>query len=236
MRILKAVLLACLLLALPMCALAGEGDPLLSVDDLLTLEDSYEAFLTALEELAVARGLLSEEEREAWHDAQMGDFYQNGGYGSILANYTPGILSFVREEDTLLTLRARLSGGQMLELSTMRRYTPEDSSLSGLMLTLTLTDAQGVPLDAQFALGADTGVFLKWDALLGAYATIGASAQSDGETIVWSSQTPLPEAKNPVITIDITDAETGEPIAGAALTLTVDDDGYVIDDGALAGR
>ena len=34
-----------LLLCLPSAALAGEGDPLLSVDDLQTLEGSYTAFL-----------------------------------------------------------------------------------------------------------------------------------------------------------------------------------------------
>ncbi|MGN0776908.1 MAG: hypothetical protein ACI4MM_09570, partial [Candidatus Ventricola sp.] len=85
--LMMVVLLACL----PVCVLAAEGDPLLSVDDLLSLEDSYDAFLDELEELIVERGLLSPEEREAWRDAQMGDFYQNGGYGSILANYMPGV-------------------------------------------------------------------------------------------------------------------------------------------------
>ena len=50
-------------------ALADEGSPLLSVDDLLALEDSYEAFLAELGDLAVERGLLSEEDRAAWHDA-----------------------------------------------------------------------------------------------------------------------------------------------------------------------
>ena len=56
-------------------ALADEGSPLLSVDDLLALEDSYEAFLAELGDLAVERGLLSEEDRAAWHDAQLGDFF-----------------------------------------------------------------------------------------------------------------------------------------------------------------
>ena len=43
MRALIPFLLA--LLLLPSIALAGEGDPLLSVDDLHTLSASYEAFL-----------------------------------------------------------------------------------------------------------------------------------------------------------------------------------------------
>ena len=98
MRIVKRLIPLLAVIALFICAPAAlcEGDPLLSVDDLMLLEESYEAFLTELEALAIERGLLSESEREAWHDAQMGDFFQNGGYGSILANYTPGVLSYVR--------------------------------------------------------------------------------------------------------------------------------------------
>lgn len=229
----RIVILCLLTLALPVCAWAAEGDPLLSVDDLLSLQDSYEAFLSELEELIVERGLLSEEERESWHDAQMGDFVQNGGYGSILACYTPGILGYVREEETLLTLQARLSGGQTLELSTMRRYTPQDSSLSGLMLTFSVIGEDGVPQDATFALNAPSGVFMKWDPMEGAYVSVGASAESAGETVVFSDQTPMPDAKNPVVTIHVLDAQTGETIGGAALTLLVDGEGYFIADDAL---
>ena len=233
-RLLCAALLCAALL--PGCALAGEGDPLLSVDDLLTLEPAYEAFLDELESLIVSRGLLSEEERGAWHDAQMGDFFQNGGYGSILATYMPGVLSLARDEETLLTLRAGLSGGQTLELLTMRRYTPQDSSLSGLMLTPSLTGADGLPQDARFTFSAASGVFLKWDAMTGAYVSVGATALSDGETAVWSDQTPAPDAKNPVLVIGITDAQTGDTLPGAALTLTVDGTGYRIGEDALSGE
>ena len=232
-RILAALLV---LLALPVCALAGEGDPLLSVDDLLSLEKSYGAFLTELEALIVERGLLSEEERGAWRDAQMGDFYQNGGYGSILVNYMPGLLGYVREEDTYLTLSAPLGNGMELELSTMRRYTPQDSSLPGLMLTLGVVDAQGVPVDAQYTFTATGGVFLKWDAMLGAYVTMGASATSGGETVVFSDQTPMPDAKNPVITIGVVDVATGEALSGAQLTLQVDGEGYLVGDDALTQK
>lgn len=228
-----AALLLLALLAVPAGMSAEEGDPLLSVDDLLTLEESYEAFLDELEALAVERGLLSEEERGAWHDAQLGDFYQNGGYGSILINYMPGVLNLVREEETVLTLTAQLALGQRLELLTMRRYTPRDSSLSGLMLTPSLTDADGVPLDVRYTFSAEDGVFLKWDAMMGAYVSVGASAVSDGETVVWSAQTPAQDAKNPVLTIELVDAQTGEAIGGAAVTLTVSGDGYEVREGAL---
>ena len=222
-----------LLLVLTLFALlahAEEGSPLLSVDDLLSLEESYEVFLEQLGDLAVERGLLSEDERAAWHDAQMGDFYQNGGYGSILVNYMPGALDYTREEETLLTLSAKLDGGT-LELMTMRRYTPRDSTLSGLMLTPSMTDDAQMPMDAHYSFGSTSGVFMKWDALLGTYVSVGATAESDGDTVVWSAQTPAENAKNPVLTITVTNGR--EPLGEAALTLTVDGEGYRVDDYAL---
>ena len=222
------LLLVLTLFALP--AHAEEGSPLLSVDDLLSLEESYEVFLEQLGDLAVERGLLSEDERAAWHDAQMGDFYQNGGYGSILVNYMPGALDYTREEETLLTLSAKLAGGT-LELMTMRRYTPRDSPLSGLMLTPSMTDDAQMPMDAHYSFGSTSGVFMKWDALLGTYVSVGATAESDGETVVWSAQTPAENAKNPVLTITVTNGR--EPLGEAALTLTVDGEGYRVDDYAL---
>lgn len=222
------LLLVLTLFALP--AHAEEGSPLLSVDDLLSLEESYEVFLEQLGDLAVERGLLSEDERAAWHDAQMGDFYQNGGYGSILVNYMPGALDYTREEETLLTLSAKLDGGT-LELMTMRRYTPRDSTLSGLMLTPSMTDDAQMPIDAHYSFGSTSGVFMKWDALLGTYVSVGATAESDGETVVWSAQTPAENAKNPVLTITVTNGR--EPLGEAALTLTVDGEGYRVDDYAL---
>ena len=222
------LLLVLTLFALP--AHAEEGSPLLSVDDLLSLEESYEIFLEQLGDLAVERGLLSDDERAAWHDAQMGDFFQNGGYGSILVNYMPGALGYTREEDTLLTLHAGLDGGT-LELMTMRRYTPRDSTLSGLMLTPSMTDDAQMPMDAHYSFGSTSGVFMKWDALLGTYVSVGAIAESDGETVVWSAQTPAENAKNPVLTITVTNGR--EPLGEAALTLTVDGEGYRVDDYAL---
>lgn len=221
------------LLLLPAAALAGEGDPLLSVDELLSLEESYSAFLQELEALLVERGLLAEEDRDAWRDAQMGDFFQNGGYGSILATYMPGALNYVREEDTLLTLRAQLSCGT-LELLTVRRYTPQDSTLPGLMLSMSLTDAAGMPVDVSWQLSSTSGLFLKWDALVGTYATVGAGAHSDGETVYWSDQTPALSANNPVLTIDILDASTRQLLSRATLTLTVDGDGYLLANDALS--
>lgn len=231
----KILMLALLLALVPVCALCAEGDPLLSVDDLLVLQDSYDAFLDELEELIVERGLLSAEERESWRDAQMGDFFQNGGYGSILASYMPGVLGYVREEETLLQLGCSVDSGT-LYIDTMRRYTPQDSSLSGLMLTMSLSGTDGMPMDAVFSLSSTSGVFLKWDAMTGAYVSVGATALSDGETVVWSDQTPIAGAKNPTITIAMLDPTTQETLCAAALELTVDGDGYRVADGALAEK
>lgn len=230
----RFLIMLTLLVCVPVLSLSTEGGPLLSVDDLLSLEDSYDAFLDQLEELIIERGLLSPEEREAWRDAQMGDFYQNGGYGSILVNYMPGVLSYIREEETLMQLSVSLMDGQTLYVDTMRRYTPQDSSLSGLMLTLSMADGSGVPLDAGFSLSGESGVFLKWDAMENAYVSVGASAQSDGETVVWSDQTPAEGAKNPTISITVIDRETRETLAEAKLTLTVDGNGYRVDEDALS--
>jgi len=210
---------------------ADEGSPLLSVDDLLALEDSYEAFLAELGDLAVERGLLSEEDRAAWHDAQLGDFFQNGGYGSILS-YLPGALGYTREEDTLLNLSAAFEGGR-LDVMTMRRYTPGDSTLSGLMLTPSVADADGAPMDAHYTLSATSGIFMKWDALLGTYVTVGTTAESDGETVVWSDQTPAADAKDPVVSIALTQAGAQTTLAEAKLLLRVDGEGYLIEDDAL---
>jgi len=228
-----ALLLAFFLM--PVCALAAEGDPLLSVDDLMALEESYGAFLDELEALIVSRGLLSEEERQTWRDVQMGDFFQNGGYGSILANYMPGLLGYVREEETLLELSCMFEDGSTFHVDTMRRYTPRDSSLSGLMLTMRMVDGTGAPVNVSFSLSATSGVFMKWDAMMSAYASVGARADSDGETVVWSDQAPLVDAKNPVITITMTDPETKTPLPHVIeLMLTVSGDGYQVTDGALA--
>lgn len=133
-----------------------------------------------------------------------------------------------------MQLSVSLMDGQTLYVDTMRRYTPQDSSLSGLMLTLSMADGSGVPLDAGFSLSGESGVFLKWDAMENAYVSVGASAQSDGETVVWSDQTPAEGAKNPTISITVIDRETRETLAEAKLTLTVDGNGYRVDEDALS--
>ena len=72
---------------------------------------------------------------------------------------------------------------------------------------------------------------MKWDALLGAYVSVGATAESDGETVVWSAQTPAENANDPIITITVTNGQN--PLGEAELTLSVDGEGYSVGDHAL---
>ena len=163
----------------------------------------------------------------------VGRFFQNGGYGSILVSYLPGALGYTREEDTLLNLSAAFEGGR-LDVMTMRRYTPGDSTLSGLMLTPSVADANGAPMDAHYTLSATSGIFMKWDALLGTYVTVGTTAESDGETVVWSDQTPAADAKDPVLTLLISRADDQTVLTEAKLLLYVDGAGYKLGDDALS--
>jgi len=65
---------------------------------------------------------------------------------------------------------------------------------------------------------------------------VGATAESDGETVVWSDQTPIDGAKNPTLTITAIDAQTKETLRSASLVLTVDGDGYRVDENALSAK
>jgi len=72
----------------PLSAPAEEGSPLLSVDDLIALEDSYEAFLNELGDLAVQRGLLSEEDRAAESGSVL---YVYGNAGTLYIDHTVSV-------------------------------------------------------------------------------------------------------------------------------------------------
>ncbi|MFR5788159.1 MAG: hypothetical protein ACLUHE_14345 [Christensenellales bacterium] len=64
------------------------------------------------------------------------------------------------------------------------------------MPTPSVLDESGAPMDAHYVLSATSGVFMKWDALLGTYVTVGATAESDGETIAsGATRRPPPTPK-----------------------------------------
>ena len=88
---------------------------------------------------AIERDLLAAEERDAWIQAQLGDYLTNGGYGSILTAFYPGFLDYVQEEAQRCELQAKL-GGDIVFLHTMRKYSPLDSLSDGLMLQFGMND------------------------------------------------------------------------------------------------
>ena len=226
---------ALLFLCLETSAMAAEGEPLLSYDDLMGLQDSYGQFLERLADLLVQRDLLSQDERQAWIALEQGDFLGNGGYGSIMTNFYPGVLEYAQEEEQLIDLHAIITSGVM-NLLTMRRYSPDDSSLSGLILTPGMQDDNGSPIEASFAVSASDGVFYKWDAMTAAYTAVGTSTRTEGETILWSCAVPAEGAQNPTIQIDCLTLEEEEPLGEAVLELEIDAGGYVIRDGALRAQ
>ena len=155
-RLLCLTLVACLLA--PLAALANDG-AYLSGSDLHQIEPEYEAFLDTLADLLVQKGLLAESEREEWLLYQLGDFLQNGGYGTIVAMYTPGMLSYANESVTVRRFEIATAAGR-LTLETLRKFSPQYSSLPGLPLDTELSDETRrlpLPLDDDGRHAADLG-------------------------------------------------------------------------------
>ena len=232
MRRLPAWLLAAALL-IPGAAQAAEGDALLSPDDMNGLRETYEPFLNALADTLITRGLLNEDDRETWLSAQIGDFFSNGAYGSILITYQPDALDYVREEEMAETLSCRVANCE-LTLSTMRRYSPGDSTSSGLLLSFSEKDAEtAMPLSCTVQLDSTAGYFSRWDVLLDGYQAVGTQAVTEGETLVWTAPAPAQNAEDPLLTLSVFDSETGDSYGQAVLRLRVDDSSYVLDNDAL---
>ncbi len=227
------ILLALLLLPIP--AFAVEGDALLNAEELGRLRGAYEAFLDELEDLIVEKGLLAEDQREQWRMYQLGDFFQNGGYGMIAAMYTPDLLEYAREEDSLVSLSCETAAGR-LHVDTMRSYTPLDSAQPGLLLELSLVDQADMPVPCRFRFTASQGGFITWDALHARYSDVGVSLINDGRPCYWSDQ-PLTTdeyAQSPVITIEIlSEVNDEQALATASLTLTPSGTGWRVADDAL---
>ena len=227
-----AVLLLLWLLFLPAVGFSAEGGAMLSQDDLSSLAGSYEAFLTELRDLLLSRGFLSEGEKDAWMTAQLGDYYANGGYGSFLITYQPGALGYVREEDMAAQLSCRMGEGAF-SLSTMRRYTPGYGE-EGLRLSFSLSDGQGMPVSFSLQLTASDGMFSRWDSLMDQYVSVGTSAVTEGETLLWIAGSPAPGTKDPEIAIRAYHAETGVELGAAVLILRAEDGSYLMQEDGLS--
>lgn len=210
----------CLCCMLPCMAPAEEG-AYLPTEALRALEPQYEAFLEALADTLTARGLLSEAEREAWILYQLGDYYQNGGYGSILIAYTPGLLN--TEDDAVSMRRFTLeTEAGTLWLDTLRRYAGPLSNLPGLPLDAELTDAQGVPIPCRFRWTATGGAFLIWDGTVGNVVNVGSTYINDGRPLYWSAE-PI-EGIDETLILEILYKEEDATMATATLTVVSGED------------
>lgn len=214
-RSLPWVLILVLLLALPRFAVAGDG-AFLTGEDLHALEPAYEQFLEVFADTLVKRGLLQEAEREAWILYQIGDFMQNGGFGSIAVMYTPGLLSVADPGTTARRLSVETGAGT-IALSTLRRYVPELSPLPGLPLDIDLTDPGGSPVPCRFRYTASDGSFCYWDGTTGQMTDVGATVVGDGRTLYWSDAPA--EGLETVLTFEMLRPDEDTSLATASLLL-----------------
>lgn len=222
----------CIMLALcllPALAL-GEASAFLSGDDLNQIMPAYEAFIGELAELLIARGLLSASEREAWLLYQLGDFVQNGGYGSILTLYTPGLLQIADESVTLRRLTLETSAGT-LRLDTLRSYSINLSPLPGLPLDTELTDASGAPIACRFRWTASNGRLLIWDGATGEIVNVGATYIGDGRALYWLDD-PV-EGVTERLSLEILHPTEDYSLASATLTVTAGRGGWTLSEDAL---
>lgn len=218
-RWIVALLCLCCFLS-PSVAPALEG-AYLSTEQLRALEPEYEAFLEALADTLTAQGLLSEAEREAWVLYQLGDYYQNGGYGSILVAYTPGLLLSADETVSMRRFTLETEAGT-LWLDTLRRYAEQYSALPGLPLDAELTDAQGEPVPCRFRWTATGGSFLIWDGSLGELVNVGSTYINDGRPLYWMEE-PV-EGIDEILTLEILYKEEDATMATAQLRVVSGED------------
>ena len=175
-----------LLLLLPVLAAAEEG-PYLTTESLRLLRPAYEAFLSQLAEQLIAGGLLHEADREAWMNYQLGDYYQNGGYGAITAMYTPGLLEIADESVALRSFAVETEAGT-LRLNTLNRYSTAYSPLPGLPLDdAELVGGDGVVVDCRYGWTVPHGTLLIWDGAAGEMVNVGATYANDGKPLFWSA-------------------------------------------------
>ncbi len=180
-----ALLLA--LLLLPGVSLASDA-AYLNGEDLRALSPAFEAFVEALADVLVARGLLAETDREAWVLYQRGDFLQNGGFGTIAVMYTPGLLSVADESVTMRRLSAETDAGTVW-LETLHRYSEPYSPLPGLPLDVELLSPEdGTAVSCRFRWIATAGSFVIWDGAQGTLVNVGATYVSDGRPLYWFAE------------------------------------------------
>lgn len=213
-------LCACFLLSGPALA-----DSMLSAQDLQAVQPEYEVFLEALADVLEQRGLLDAGQREDWIAFQLGDFTQNGGYGTIAIMYNPDLLAQV-EPDMMLLRRQAQIGEWTLRLDTLRAFRPNASALPGLPLETTLLTDEGVPVECRFHWYASSGQLLVWDGASGAVQPMGASVVTEGQPLYWQ-ESPV-GIKTETLTLELLAIDTEETLGEYVLTLVSDGQGWTV--------
>lgn len=213
------LLILCLFM-LPCTGHAMEG-AYLTGEDLKALEPAFEAFVEELADVLIARGLLQDTEREAWVMYQLGDYLQNGGFGTIAVMYTPGLLGMADEAVTMRRFSSETSAGT-LALETLRRYAQQYSPLPGLPLDVELTDGDGAPVPCRFRWVADDGSFFIWDGAAEQVVEVGATYIGDGEPLYWYAEPA--EGIEATLSLEILEAEADTAMASVSLRLISGDD------------
>lgn len=217
-RRIAALLLA--LCMLPWTASALEG-AYLPAEALRTLEPSFQAFLDEMADTLIEYALLEPQEREEWILYQLGDYYQNGGFGSIVVMYTPGLLHIADEAVTLRRFVVTTDAGE-IHLDTLRRYSQGYSPLPGLPLDVEIFDSQGIPVPCRFHWTATGGSFLTWDSALESVVDVGNPYISDGRPLYWYAK-PV-EGIDEELVLDILPEDTDEAMASIAIIVTSTED------------
>lgn len=221
-KLLVTLLLVCLL---PAAAL-GDANAYLTGADLKALEPAYETFLNALADLLIEKQLLTEPEREDWLLYQLGDFVQNGGYGTIQAMYTPGLLNMADESVTMQRFALNTPAG-LLTLDTLRRYSPAYSSLPGLPLDTELNDAAtGEPVPCRFRWTTTGGMLLIWDG--NEIVEVGSTFVSDGRPLYWYENPE--DGYDETLRLELLSASEDVIMASAELYLTAAEDCWLAED------
>lgn len=217
-----------LLLALCLSPWTGlaEQSTYLSPEALLTLEPAFESFLREMAAELAREGLLEESEQEEWVMRQLGDYFQNGGYGSIVIDYTPGVLANADDTVSLHRISVEIDAGTVT-LDTLRRYSATYSSLPGLPLEVEVVDAQGDLVPCRIRWTATDGTFLIWDGVRNDIVDVGNSYVGEGRLVYWQAE-PY-EGIEEALTLNVFNEEESEVLGTVAFFVFADADSWILE-------
>jgi len=193
---------------------------LLSPQDLQAVQPDLERFLDAVADLLEQKGLLESEDRQDWIDCQLGDFFQNGGYGVIAILYNPDLIALAEPDTMAFRITVPLEFG-WLRVDTLRAFMPQTSVLPGMPLDANYQTEDGTPLACRFRWSASGGQLLMWDALAEGPISLGASLMSEGQPIFWA-EAPIEDARETIL-LEVLDLDTDELLGGVTLTVQADE-------------